>query len=240
MKTTLGCIRRADKDFQMISEGDRVAVGVSGGKDSLLLLRALALYRNVRHHDFTLHAIMLTTGKEKPDTSAIEALCEEIGVPITIRHTELYEILFEIRKESNPCALCAKMRRGMLCDLSNELGLNILALGHQREDALETLMMSLIFEGRLHTFHPKTYLSRTDVTVIRPMVYLPEAHVIRLKETLSLPILVNPCPANGHTKREEMKELLAALTKRYPNVKEMMLLALQNEKQYGLWEKNKT
>ncbi len=239
MKTTLGCIRRADQDFGMISPGDRVAVGVSGGKDSLLLMKALALYRNVRHQDFTLHAIMLTTGKHKPDTSAIEALCDACGVPITVRHTELYEILFEIRREENPCALCAKMRRGMLCDLARELGLNKLALGHHREDALETLMMSLIFEGRLHTFHPKTYLSRSDITVIRPMVYLPEKHVIHMRKTLELPVLENPCPANGHTKRQEMKELLAELSKRYPNVKEMMLSALQNDRQYGLWEKER-
>lgn len=235
MKTTLGCIRRADQDFQMIEAGDRVAVGVSGGKDSLLLLYALSLYRNVRHHDFTLQAVMLTAGKTPPDTSAIRALADSIGVPITVRHTELYEILFERRKEENPCALCAKMRRGMLCDLCKELGCNKLALGHHREDALETLMMSLIFEGRLHTFHPKTYLSRSDVTVIRPMVYLPEKHVIHMQKQLELPVLHNPCPANGHTQRQEMKELLQALAKRYPTVKDRMLSALQNQDQYGLW-----
>ncbi len=237
MKTTLGCIRRADQDFKLIQAGDRVAVGVSGGKDSLLLLHALSLYRKVRHGDFTLQAIMLTTGKTVPDTAAIQQLCRELDVPLTLRHTELYEILFEIRKEENPCALCAKMRRGMLCDLCRELGCNKLALGHQREDALETLMMSLIFEGRLHTFHPKTWLSRSEVTVIRPMVYLPEKHVLHMKKELSLPILVNPCPANGHTKRQEMKELLAELSQRYPDIKEQMLSALRNDGQYGLWEK---
>lgn len=237
MKTTLGCIRRADQDFGMIEAGDRVAVGVSGGKDSLLLLHALSLYRRVRHGDFVLEAIMLTTGKEVPDTTAIQALCRELEVPLTLRHTELYQILFEVRKEENPCALCAKMRRGMLCDLCREMGASKLALGHHREDALETLMMSLIFEGRLHTFHPKTWLSRSGVTVIRPMVYLPEKHVLHMKKELALPVLENPCPANGHTKRQEMKELLAELSRRYPNVKEMMLLALQNDRQYGLWEK---
>ena len=237
MKITLGCIRRADRDFQMIEPGDCVAVGVSGGKDSLLLLHALALYRNVRHDDFTLQALMLTTGEQKPDTTAIEALCEELNVPLTLRHTELYQILFEIRKEENPCALCAKMRRGMLCDLCRELKCNKLALGHHREDALETLLMSLIFEGRLHTFHPKTWLSRSEVTVIRPMVYLPEKHVLHMKKELALPILHNPCPANGHTKRQEMKELLADLCRKYPTLKDSMLSALQNDKQYGLWEK---
>lgn len=237
MKTTLGCIRRADRDFSMIEPGDRVLVGVSGGKDSLLLLSALSLYRRVRQNDFTLRAAMLTTGKEPPDTTAIQNLCDRLEVPILIRHTELYEILFEVRKEENPCALCAKMRRGMLCDVCRELDCNKLALGHHREDALETLLMSLIFEGRLHTFHPKTYMSRSDITVIRPMVYLPEKHVLHMRTTLELPVLHNPCPANGHTKRQEMKELLGELSSRYPNIKEMMLSALQNDKQYGLWEK---
>ena len=221
----------------MIEAGDRVAVGVSGGKDSLLLLHALSLYRKVRHDDFALQAIMLTAGKQVPDTGAIEALCRRLDVPLTLRHTELYEILFEKRREENPCALCAKMRRGMLCDLCRELGCGKLALGHHREDALETLLMSLVFEGRLHTFHPKTWLSRSGVTVIRPMVYLPEKHVLHMKKALNLPVLANPCPANGHTKRQEMKELLAELGRRYPTLKDMMLSALRNDKQYGLWEK---
>ncbi len=237
MKTTLGCIRRCDQDFDLIQPGDRVAVGVSGGKDSLLLLTALNLYRKVRHEDFELKAFMLTMGRTPPDTAAIESYAAKLGVPLTVRYTELYQILFELRREENPCALCAKMRRGMLCDLCRELGCNKLALGHHREDALETLMMSLIFEGRMHTFHPKTYLSRSDVTVIRPMVYLPEKHVLHMRKLLDLPVLVNPCPANGHTKRQEMKELLGDLCRRYPNAKEMMLSALRNDAQYGLWEK---
>ncbi len=221
----------------MIQPGDRIGVGVSGGKDSLLLLRALALYRYVRHHDFTLHAIMLTMGPEKPDTSAVEALCRELDIPIRIRHTDIYEILFIHRKDKNPCALCAKMRRGMLCDICTELGLNKLALGHHREDALETLMMSVIFEGRLHVFHPCAYMSRSDLTVIRPLIYLPEKHVLHMQRELALPVMKSPCPANGHTKRQEMKELLAALSKRYPTVKDSMLSALKNEEQYSLWGK---
>ena len=238
MKTTLGCIRRADEDFHMIQPGDRIGVGVSGGKDSLLLLRALALYRYVRHHDFTMTALMLTMGREQPDTSAIEALCRELDVPIVIRHTEIYEILFEWRKDPNPCALCAKMRRGMLCDMCTDRGLNKLALGHHREDALETLMMSVIFEGRLHTFHPCSYMSRSNLTVIRPLIYVPEKHIIHMRRELDLPVIKNPCPANGHTKRQEMKDLLSFLCKRYPNLKESMLSSLKNEAQYGLWNRS--
>ena len=235
MKTTLGCIRRADEECHMIQPGDKVAVGVSGGKDSLLLLHAMSLYRMVRHQDFDLCAIMLTTGKEKPDTSAIEALAQEVGVPLTVRHTELYQILFEIRKDPNPCALCAKMRRAMLCDVCKELGANKLALGHHRDDALETLLMSLLYEGRLHTFHPCSYMSRSQLTVIRPMIFLPEKHVIHMQKELNLPVLKNPCPADGYTKRQEMKELLSELTKRYPTLKDSMLSALKNEAQYSLW-----
>ena len=237
MKTTLGHLRRADQDFTLIEAGDRIAVGVSGGKDSLLLLKALALYRHVRSGDFTLRAVMFTMGEHAPDTAAIRAYSEGLGIPIEIRHTELYQILQAKCAGQSPCPLCAKLRRAMLAEASIELGCNKLALGHHREDALETFLMSLIYEGRIHTFHPKTYMSRTGVTVIRPMIYMPEKQIIHLRRQLALPVLVNPCPANGHTKRQEMKELLSELGRRYPRLQENMLSALKNEEQYGLWEK---
>ncbi len=235
MKTTLGAIRRADEEYGLIQPGDKVAVCVSGGKDSLLLLYALSLYRRVRHEDFDLCAVMLLTGKTLPDTSAIEALAAERKVPMQVRPTELYQILFEIRKDPNPCALCAKMRRAMLCDVAREMGANKLALGHHRDDALETLLMSLLYEGRLHTFHPCSYMSRSQLTVIRPLIFLPEKHVIHMQRILNLPVLDKTCPVDGHTKRQEMKELLDELCRRYPNAREMMLRALRNHNQYGLW-----
>ena len=238
MKTVLGCIRRADEDFHMIQPGDRVALGLSGGKDSLLLLNALALYRYVRHHDFTLQAVMLLSGPTRADTGPIEALCRELDVPLTIRETDIYQILFDIRKDPNPCALCAKMRRRILCDVCTELGCNKLALAHHREDALETLMMSVIFEGRLHVFHPCAYMDRSQLTLIRPMVYLPEKYGIHMCRELNLPVLKNPCPADGHTKRQEMKEMLAEMCKRYPNFKEKFLSALKNDRQYALWQRD--
>lgn len=236
MKTVLGCIRRADQDFGMIADGDRVAVGVSGGKDSLLLLAALSLYRKFSHKNFTLEAFTLKMGFEPFDTTPVAALCERLEVPYITLDTDIADILFVRRKESNPCALCAKMRRGALNNLARERGCNKLALGHHREDALETLLMSLIFEGRLHTFHPMTYLSRSGITAIRPLIYLSEAHVVRMAKELALPVVHNPCPANGNTKRQEMKELLADLSKTYPQLKARMLHALQNKKQYGLWD----
>ncbi len=236
MKTVLGCIRRADQDFHMIQEGDRIAVGVSGGKDSLLLLYALSLYRKFAYTNFTLEAITLKMGLEPFDTAPIAALCEQLDIPYTVKETDIAHIIFDIRKDPNPCALCAKMRRAVLNQLAKERDCNKVALGHHREDVLETLLMSLLYEGRLHTFHPVTHLSRSDITVIRPMVYLPEKHVIHLAKQLDLPVVHNPCPANGHTKRQEMKELLATAAKTYPLIQERMLSALKNREQYGLWD----
>lgn len=236
MKTILGCVRKADADFEMIAPGDKIAVGVSGGKDSLLLLYALSLYRKFSGKDFTLQAITLKLGLEPFDVSPIAEFCRKIDVPYTVIETEIAHVIFDVRKESNPCALCAKMRRGALHDAALEAGCNKVALGHHREDAIETLLMSLIFEGRLHTFHPNTYLSRKQITVIRPMVYAPEKHVIHVAKTLELPVVKNPCPADGHTRREEIKELIKTLSKTYPQLKDYMLSALQNKEQYGLWD----
>ena len=235
MKTVLGCIRKADTDFEMIAPGDRIAVGVSGGKDSLLLLYALSLYRKFSGKDFTLQAITLKMGLEPFDAEPIRALCAQIDVPYTVLDTEIAHIIFDVRKESNPCALCAKMRRGALNDAALAAGCTKVALGHHRDDAIETLLMSLIFEGRLHTFHPNTYLSRKGVTVIRPMVYVPEKHVIHVVKTLDLPVIHNPCPADGNSKREEIKQLIKTLFKTYPQLKDYMLSALRNKEQYGLW-----
>ena len=237
MKEVLGCIRRADQDFHMIQPGDRVAVGVSGGKDSLLLLYAMALYRKFCPHPFTLMAVTLTMGLEPFDLSGVKALCESLDVPYTIKETDIAKIIFEERKEKNPCSLCAKMRRGALSDLCIELGANKVALGHHRDDAIETLLLSLLYEGRLHTFQPVTYLSRSNLTQIRPMIYVSEKHVIHMTKQLDLPVVSSPCPANGYTKREDMKELLNHICKSVPNAKEQILRALRNEEQYGLWNK---
>ena len=239
MKETLGCLRRADKDFHMIAPGDRVAVGVSGGKDSLVLLYALSLYRKFCKVPYELTAVTLTMGLEPFDLSGVRALCEDLGVPYIVRETQIGPIIFEERKEKNPCSLCAKMRRGAPNELCAKEGFNKVALGHHRDDAIETLLMSALFEGRIHTFHPVTYLSRSNLTQIRPLVYLPEKHIIHVAKTLNLPVVKSPCPANGYTKRQEVKELLDTLCKRYPSARELLLSALQNEEQYGLWNKPK-
>ena len=237
MKQVLGCVRRADEDFGMIAPWDRVAVGVSGGKDSLLLLHALALYRKFCKVPFELFAVTLTMGIGEFDEAAVRALCDELEVPYIVKHTDILDVVINQRKEKNPCALCAKMRRGALGDLCAEHGFNKIALGHHADDAIETLMLSLFYEGRIHTFHPVTYLSRSNLTQIRPLVYLPESHIITMQKKLNLPVVKSPCPANGYTKREEMKRILDALNKKIPHARELILTALRNDSRYGLWEK---
>jgi tRNA 2-thiocytidine biosynthesis protein TtcA len=236
LKRLLGDIRRADNDFHMIEKGDRIAVGVSGGKDSMVLLRALSVYAGFDIKPFSLMAFTLGLG-EPFDIAPISDLCGELDIPFTYLKTDLFRTLFGERKEVNPCSLCAKLRRGALVRLAVENGCNKLALGHNREDVLETLMMSVLFEGRLHTFSPVTKLDTNQVTVIRPMVYTPEKQVTGLAQKLGIRVVKNPCPIDGHTARREMKDLLDNLCKTYPRAREYMLSALKNESQYGLWEK---
>ena len=236
MKKTLGCLRKADDEFGLIQDGDRIAVGVSGGKDSLLLLHALHLYRKFTRKDFSILAVTVTMGLEPFDVSPISDLCTRLEIPFIVRRTEIGKIIFDYRKEKNPCALCSKMRRAVLCNTCADQGCNKLALGHHREDVIESLLMSLFYEGRFHTFHPKTLMSRTGITVIRPLVFLPESHVRHMAKVLDLPVISSPCPVNGDTNREEMKSLMHDLRKRFPDANERFLHALQ-QNHYDLWQK---
>lgn len=236
MKKTLGCIRKADTDFGLIESGDKIAVGLSGGKDSLLLLHALSLYRKFTHKDFSLLAVTVDMGLGNTDFSLLSALCDQLEIPFLLKKTQIGEIIFDYRKEKNPCALCAKMRRAVLANTCVETGCTKLALGHHREDAIETLLLSLFYEGRFHTFHPKTAMSRTGVTVIRPLVYLPESHVRHMQKVLSLPVVKSPCPVNGKTKREEMSRLIQEMKRLFPDAPDRFLHALQHEP-YDLWQK---
>lgn len=239
IKRVLGSVRRADEKFGMIENGDRIAVGLSGGKDSLLLLLALSIYRKFSRKSFELFAVTVALGREPFDTSGIARFSESLGVPFVRVDSDIYEVVFEVRQEKNPCALCANMRRGALNAKAKELGCNKVALAHHGDDAVETLLMSLFYEGRMHVFAPVTYLSRLDLTVIRPFIYLPEEIIASVAAYNELPVLENPCPADKHTKRQDVKELLTELSARFPDVRAHLLHALDDSEEYRLWEPGK-
>lgn len=235
MNRFTGLVRRCIEDYDMIQDGETVAVGVSGGKDSVTLLCALANLRRYFPKRFTLHAVTLDPGFEGMDFSPIEALCERLEVPLTIRQSDLGRIIFEDRQEKNPCALCAKMRRGALHDMLGELGIKKIALAHHHDDAVETFLLSLLYEGRIACFQPVTYMSRADVTQIRPMLYASEQTVRNLVAREKLPVVENPCPKNGRSKREEIKELIQTLGGTYPDLKTKLFNAMQRYPLPG-WE----
>jgi len=222
-----GLVRRCVEDYDMIGDGETIAVGVSGGKDSLALLCALKSLQGYYPKRFGLHAVTLDMGYKGADFAPVEKLCGKLGVPYTLRRTDISTIVFDERKEKNPCSLCAKMRRGALNDLIKELGIRKIALAHHYDDAIETFLMSLLFEGRIGCFQPVTYLSRADTVQIRPMLYVGEGTIIRLVEQEGLPVVFNPCPMNGVSKREEVKKLLKTLSVSYPDLKSKIFGAMQ-------------
>ena len=227
MQHMLSLFRSCVDDYDMIQAGDRIAVGVSGGKDSLTLLVLLAELKKFYPRPFELEAFSVDMGLGGMDFSPVAALCEELGVPFHRIETQIGPVLFEYRKEKNPCSLCAKMRRGALGKAITEAGIQKVALGHHRDDAVETFLMSLIWEGRISCFEPVTYLDRTGVTQIRPMLYIPEQAVIHFAEKYKLPVVHNTCPADKHTKREEVKDLVYELNGRYPGLKDRIFGAMQ-------------
>lgn len=220
-------VRRAIDDYHMIEEGDKIAVGISGGKDSLTLLYALQGLKRFYPKKFDIHAITVDLGFKNLDLAQIEALCKELDVEYTIVKTDIAKIIFEDRKESSPCSLCAKMRKGALNDAMKAAGCNKIAYGHHKDDIVETMLMSLIYEGRWHTFSPVTYLDRMDLTVIRPLMYMNEADVIGFCNKNNVPVLKSACPVDGYTKREYVKQLLRTLNQENPGVKERMFTAIQ-------------
>ena len=218
MKKILSLLRRCVEDYDMIQNGDRIAVGVSGGKDSLILLASLARLSQFYPKKFTVEAFTVDMGIEGMDLSPIRSFCDGLGVN---------KVIFETRKEKNPCALCAKMRKGSLHEAILAEGFHKVALGHHYDDAVETFFLSLFYEGRLSCFHPVTYLDRADVTQIRPLLYVSENMVREAAQRLALPVVHNPCPADGNTKRQEVKDLIAELEERYPKLKEYVFSSMQ-------------
>ncbi len=227
MQKMMGLVRRCIDDYQMIDEADKLAVGVSGGKDSLTLLVLLAGLQKFYPKRFTLEAITIDMGLDGMDFSGVQELCDSLQVPYTIVKTEIGPIIFDYRKEKNPCSMCAKMRRGALNECLLEKGITKIALGHHFDDAVETFLLSLVFEGRISCFQPVTYLDRTGVTQIRPMLYLGEKSVCSFSQRHQLPVVHNPCPADKQTKRQEIKDLIAGLSAAYPDLKNKIFGAMQ-------------
>ena len=218
--------RRALDDYNMIQDGDRIAVGISGGKDSLALLYSLAGLRRFYPKKFELEAITVKLGFPDMDFSKISELCAELDVPYTIIETEISDVIFEIRKEENPCSLCAKMRKGAYNEKAKELGCNKSAYAHHFDDVIETSLMSLLFEGRYYTFSPVTYLDRMDITLIRPLIYVEECDIKGFQNNYNLPVVKNTCPADGFTKREYIKQLIKNLEKENPGTRERLFSAI--------------
>ncbi|MBM6828254.1 tRNA 2-thiocytidine biosynthesis protein TtcA [Anaerotignum lactatifermentans] len=237
LQKLLSYVRRAVDDYHMIEEGDRIAVGVSGGKDSICLLIALKHLQRFYPKRFKLEAITVSLGLPGAEYGDIQALCDELGVHYSVVHTDIGQIIFEERKEKNPCSLCAKMRKGALNTKAEELGCNKVALGHNKDDVVETFFMSLFYEGRINCFSPVSYLDRSKLYSIRPLMYIPEWECRSFVNHSGIQIVKNPCLADGNTKRQETKELLAELSQRYDNLQGKVFSAIQRSKIKG-WNQN--
>lgn len=228
-------VKGAIRDFNLIKEGDKIAVGLSGGKDSVILLYALNILKNILPIKFELQAIYLDLGWDM-DLTPMEEFCKQLNIPFHIEFTQIGQIVFVERKEKNPCSLCARMRRGALHSKAKELGCNKVALGHHRDDAIETLFMNMTYEGRIGSFLPLTYLDRKDITVIRPLVYVNEKDIQEIIKDANLPTVRNRCPKDGYSTRLIVKEFISDLELVNPNVKDRMLSALFNFNEDDFWK----
>ncbi len=229
MQKLIGKVRAAVEKYNMIEEGDRIAVGVSGGKDSLFLLCALHELSRYYPKRFTVTAVTADPcfGGRETDLSGISALCKDLSIPYTIKRTDLGRVIFEDRREKNPCALCAKMRRGILHNLCLELGCNKLALGHHQDDAVETFLMNLLYGGKLACFSPVTYLSRKGITAIRPLLFCTEREIANAAARMALPVVKSGCPADGVTARKDMETLFHSLEKDFPDLRAKLFGAME-------------
>lgn len=233
LQQVLSLVRKACEDYHMIEENDRIAVGISGGKDSLTLLNAMAFLRRFYPKKFELYAITVDLGFDNLKLDEIECFCKKLDVPYYIVKTDIAEVVFDTRNESNPCSLCAKMRKGALNTKAKDLGINKIAYAHHKDDVVDTMMMSLIYEGRFHTFSPVTYLDKMDLTVIRPLIYMLEKDVKGFVRKENIPVVKSPCPVDGATKREYVNRLLSSINSDAPGVKERMFTAIVSSKTDG-------
>lgn len=232
----LSYMRKAVEDYEMIKENDKIAVGISGGKDSLTLLKGLKALQRFYPNKFELHAISVSLGFENMNFDGIKKYCEEIDVNYTVVKTDIGEIIFNERKEKNPCSLCSKMRKGALNDMAEKLNCNKIALGHNKNDVIETLFLSLFYEGRINTFSPVTFLERKKLYSIRPLIYVPEKDIISFSKKENLPVLKNKCYVDGNTKREEIKKFISEQAGKYDYFEKKIFNAIKRSEIYG-WNK---
>jgi len=239
MRHLLGIMRRTIQTYDLITEGDRVAVGLSGGKDSMALLKSLARFQQFSPVSFHLEAITIDLGFNNFDLTGAKEFCASLKVPYTIVPTEISKIVFDIRDEKNPCALCANMRRGALAETMNTLKLNRLALGHHADDALATLFLNMLYSGKLNTLEYSSFLSRSNIHVIRPFLDASESDIVGAIHKENIPVFKSPCPMDKHTKREDVSLFLKTIYKDTPHSRKNILTAMRNEKQCNLFVNKK-
>ncbi len=228
-------VRKANSKYRMVENGDRIAVGLSGGKDSTALLYFLAMLQKYTPIDFNLVPIYLDLGLGT-ETQGIQDLCASLDLPLIIEETHIAQVVFEVRQEKNPCSLCSSLRRGALNRMAKANQCNKVALGHHADDAVDTVFMSMIFEGRYHLFKPVTYLDRMDLTVIRPLIYVAEKDIKNFVSSIDFKLAKNPCPADGHTMREEVKNLVGEIEARYPGARQRILTSIENADSDSFWK----
>lgn len=234
-KRLLKPMRKTILQYNMIEEGDRVAVGLSGGKDSSTLLYLLTILKEQLPFHFEVVPISLTLGFAGMDSSPLNQFVESLGHKLYVKETNISQIVFDYRQEKNPCSLCANLRRGILYDYAKSLNCNKVAYGHHLDDGIETFFMNLLFGGKIGTFKPVAYMDRLDITLIRPMIAIEENAIIQFVNSKNIPIIHNPCPADKHTKREEMKELIKTLNEKYPNIRQNFLNGVTNVRLEDFW-----
>lgn len=236
MKQILGALRRADERFSMVEDGDRIAVGLSGGKDSMLLLEALKLYQLFSKKHYDLEAVCVDLGFGNYDTEIMRGFCEELEIPFTLIPTQIGEIVFDVREEKNPCSLCAKLRKGALYRTASEHGCTKAAFGHHMDDVIETFLMNMLFAGRMATFSPKAHLTRRNITLIRPFILLREWDIKGAVSRQGIPVAKNPCPQDALTNRQILKDYIKNLDGQFPHASERIATAISNTATYDLWE----
>ena len=227
MQQILSKMRKAIEEYNMIDDGDKIAVCLSGGKDSITLLYALKALQRFYPKNFELIAISVNPGFEFFDTSILQQACDELEIPLFIEQSNIKEIVFDVRKEKNPCSLCANLRRGIINSVAIREGCNKIALGHNQDDVLETFLLNLLYTGNIGTFAPVSYMDRSKITLIRPLVYTPEKDTRRFIRKNNLEVMPKVCPMDGTSKREDMKQLIFTLTKNIPMIRANLFGAIQ-------------